>query len=166
MLLVLKLDAIVCLSMVKCLSVGCCRTTAVLTQVINFLSFSMPYTFYSMWQSNRRSPKPPLMKTASYLLDLIRFRYLSSHILLPIQSPILKIKVQFHTKSIHMNCNILQQNGILHVLEVSLNATSLANFQAIHLKESYLFEIYLVKRTSQLIPGIKPSQIHLLTAVL
>lgn len=167
MLLVLKSDTILCLSTIKCLNFGCYRTNLNSDDKLHFLSFSMPYIFYSLWQSNTRSSKPPLMNTASYLLDLIRFRYLSSHILLPvIHSPILKIKVEFHTKSMYMNCNTLQQNGILYVREVCLNATSLANFQATHLKESYLLEMYSVKRTPKITPGMKPSQIHLLTAVL
>lgn len=65
-----------------------------------------------------------------------------------------------------MNCHILHQNGILCIPGVCLNATLLANFQAIHSKGSYLLGMYSVKKTSKIIPGMKPYQIHLITAVL
>lgn len=42
-----------------------------------------------------------------------------------------------------------------------LQAKLLANFQATHLKESYLFEMYAIKRTSQIIPDTKSSEIYL-----
>lgn len=64
-------------------------------------------------------------------------------------------------KSTHPSCNVLQQNGILYIPKMYLQAKLLANFQATHLKESYLFEMYATKRTSQIIPDTKSSEIYL-----